>query len=76
MMNQVIYIYLLYSIEFFAMALSSETNGCVVEKVDAKHSRQERALLFPPSSTIGVSEFSAFFANKIINQSEIKKNQF
>lgn len=75
-MNQVIYIYLLYLIEFLVTVSSNETNGCVVEKVDAKHNRQERALLFPPSSTIGVSDFSTcffFFSNKVVKLVKIEE---
>lgn len=41
--------------KFLTVALSVESNSCVIEKLDEKNKRQERALLFPPSSTIGVS---------------------
>lgn len=54
MMNQEIYLYLVYLVEFFTVVLSSESNICIVEKFDQKNGRRERALLFPPSSTIGV----------------------
>lgn len=55
MMNQVVYFHLVYLMKFLTVALSVESNSCVIEKLDGKNKRQERALLFPPSSTIGVS---------------------
>lgn len=55
MMNQVVYFHLVYLMKFLTVALSVESNSCVIEKLDEKNERQERALLFPPSSTIGVS---------------------
>lgn len=57
MMNQVVYFHLLYLMKFLTIVLSFESNSCVVEKVtdmNEKNERHERALLFPPSSTIGV----------------------
>lgn len=59
MMNQVVYFHLVYLImKFLTVFCNGETNCCDVEKVadiNEKNGRQERALLFPPSSTIGVS---------------------
>lgn len=68
MMNQVVYLYLLYLMKFLTMVLSVESDSCVVEKVGGTNGRQERALLFPPSSTIGVSAVNlTFFQKKLIS---------
>lgn len=52
--------------KFLTMVLSGEFNSCEVENVDEKNGRQERALLFPPSSTIGVSVVN-------LNKSQLNK---
>lgn len=41
----------------FLVVLGCELDSCNIKKLDKKNERKERALLFPPSSTIGVSIF-------------------
>lgn len=49
-MNQVVYFHLVYLLKFLTVVMSGDTGSCIIEQ----SGRQERALLFPPSSTIGV----------------------
>lgn len=50
MMTQAVYFHLVYLLKFLTVVMSGDTDSCVIEN----GVRQERALLFPPSSTIGV----------------------
>lgn len=70
MMNHVVYLYLLYLMKFLMVVLSGESDSCIVKKVGEANGRQERALLFPPSSTIGVSAVNLTFFQKKINFDE------
>lgn len=75
MMNQVIYLYLLCIMEFSTVMLTGESDSCAVEQVDEKNGRHERALLFPPSSTIGVRVFFCVKILKTIKESKLTKKQ-
>lgn len=55
-LNQIVYFYLICITEFM-LVLSCDHDSCMVREIDGRKGRKERALLFPPSSTIGVSYF-------------------
>lgn len=53
-LNQIVYFYLICITECL-LVLSCDHENSVVKEIDKRNSRKDRALLFPPSSTIGVS---------------------
>lgn len=49
-----VYFYLMCIMKVIS-ALNCDQNICAIKQIDKRNNRNERALLFPPSSTIGVS---------------------
>lgn len=63
-MNQIICLCLICLIKIVSVSSCEHDDSCAIDEPTERNIRKERALLFPPSSTIGVGDYYSFFFSK------------